>query len=74
MNHGIRIYPNPVTETLFFDTSGLLEVHVLTMDGKLVSKEQVQQQLDVSQLAAGPYLIRIIEGDRVTTTRILKRK
>ena len=74
VNHGIRIYPNPVTETLFFDTSGLLEVHVLTMDGKLVSKEQVQQQLDVSQLAAGPYLIRIIEGDRVTTTRILKRK
>ncbi|MDW3192106.1 MAG: cadherin domain-containing protein [Cytophagales bacterium] len=74
VNNGIRIYPNPVAETLFFDATNVIQVQVLTMDGKLIKKQEVRDQLDVSQLAPGAYVIRVIDGAEITTARILKRK
>lgn len=71
----VTIYPNPVRDVLNIETN-LKEAKVIIRDvsGKTVLIEgQVSERntIDVSQLAAGSYLVEIV--DETTTQRIFKK-
>ena len=74
---GLRIYPNPVLNTLFFDTDRFLYknmiVKVIDLYGRNVLTSTYHyphnKELDVSSLAAGTYILQLNLGER----RIVKK-
>lgn len=75
----IVIYPNPSANGIFtidFGTafSGKAEFSVMNMLGEMILSNQIttsQTQLDLSDFAAGNYLIKIISKEKVVTRKIL---
>lgn len=58
----IRVYPNPVSENLFFagDLRGYEFVKVYTLDGKLVSSTVLDSgKIDMSRFPAGNYILNL---------------
>lgn len=79
----INAYPNPVAEQLNLkikmQESGRYQLSVYDLNGKEMQRETVQLQngenqetLNVSQLAAGHYAVRLSDGKRVATQQIVK--
>ncbi len=80
----INAYPNPVAEQLNLkikmQESGRYQLSVFDLNGKELQRETVQLQngenqevLNVSQLAAGHYAVRLSDGKRVATQQIVKQ-
>lgn len=74
----VNIFPNPATDFCWIHTSQLLnEVKLSIMDvtGKLVKEiyfdSFLQQQIDLSGIAPGTYLIRINTPQRVNTSSLI---
>jgi hypothetical protein len=67
VNANLHVYPNPVSDRLNFDSVEPLEVEVLSMDGKVcIPRQQVQDYLEVEELAAGMYVVVIwVGGEKV---------
>lgn len=81
----VNLYPNPATDqlqvefnnTFQLSTENTIELIVLQLDGKIISRsvidsEQLRSTVDVSQLPAGAYFIRINDGHQVISKRFLK--
>lgn len=64
----LKVFPNPVTQALFLSSTqaqfwGKNYTHqILSLDGKIIAKGSVKQEIDVRELPAGIYLLRIMEG------------
>lgn len=73
----IKLYPNPTTDLLYFDTTGDLsldKVEVYDTIGKRVLSSQINNNsVDVSQLTAGVYFVKIYSGENQTTKKIIKK-
>lgn len=69
----VLVYPNPVVNTLLFDRTNMLEVVVISSDGRICIRENVSGSLNVESLEAGVYLVQINDGLKVTTHRIIKK-
>jgi aryl-phospho-beta-D-glucosidase BglC (GH1 family) len=71
------IYPNPVKDRLFFNTSGDFEkITVFHILGRTVQESPVrknEKSLDVTALEPGIYLVRFSGKDRMVTKKIVKR-
>ena len=75
----INIYPNPVNETLNIslnqNATGTLQI--VDVSGKTVLEESFQNkselQLNVVQLAAGMYVLKIKTGDKSNYRKVLKQ-
>ncbi len=59
-NEAFAIYPNPVSRTVFFDKTS--DVGIYTIEGKLVKVANKTKSINVSDLAAGTYVIMNGEG------------
>ena len=59
------IYPNPATSILFISAPRNVNVMVYAPDGKLVSKKENTNSVDVSDLANGLYVIKIFDENNV---------
>lgn len=60
--NNFKIYPNPVTDNLFFagDLGSYTEVKVYSVDGKLVKTGSISDnKLDLSKLSAGNYILEL---------------
>lgn len=72
----ITIFPNPVHDTLHFKLSGdsnFAEVEIFDARGRLVIQySQKQNQIDVSQLKKGSYLMKISTSQGVQSFNIVK--
>jgi hypothetical protein len=58
-DYSIEIYPNPASDQLFIETSGIpvIEINIYNITGSLVSNiRQPLNRIDVSQLAEGVYI------------------
>lgn len=67
----ITVYPNPTVAGIFFKSETSLEgrsVSVFTVTGQLVSEKKITSEngVDLSQLAAGTYLVRFSDGKNKT--------
>lgn len=56
----VVLYPNPGRNEVFFSRPA--DYELLTVDGQLLSSGRAEQQMDVTQLPAGTYLVRIDGG------------
>ena len=69
----ISIYPNPVVDKLFIQ--GLytqLKVVVYNILGKEVVNKSITNSIDISHLENGVYLMKLSDGAKLTTQRVIK--
>ena len=68
------IYPNPVTNTVYIQgLQGVATVHIFNLAGQRILKQSVQNNLDVSLLKAGIYMLEIIQGDKKASYKLIKQ-
>lgn len=74
VNNGVTIYPNPVTGVLYFKGANFINAKVSTLSGQMIKSVPVlKNQVDVSQLEKGMYLIQLWgEQGLVYTGRFVK--
>lgn len=77
------LYPNPVNDilTIYVPVSvdGILQVEIVTLDGKIVFRQVVEFQsetkkadINVSSIPNGLYLCRLFKNKTVTTNKFIK--
>ena len=80
----VTLFPNPTQDQLNInfnfnrELEAKVNVYVTDMTGKMVQQQQwntaagfQRQQLDVSQLPSGTYLLHILSGDERVTQRFV---
>lgn len=72
----LNVYPNPVNDILFFDTplSGNLKIY--DINGKIVlnqNLENLKNEIDVSELVAGTYLLRFVSDGSTKSLPLIKK-
>ncbi len=74
----ILMYPNPASEKLYFEISGinLFQILIYSMDGKLVLESNNVSTLNVSELESNVYSVKIIDlkSQMSKTTKLLIAK
>ncbi len=70
----LSIFPNPTNSLIYINSSQMIQkVEVLSLDGKLVLSENIiNQQIDVSDLPNGMFLIKIYTDNQVKTLKFIK--
>lgn len=75
----LSLFPNPVTHTLFLVTTpqqllGARYTHqIVNLDGKISHRGALKNEIDVRELPAGIYLLRIMDGPKIyAQTRFVK--
>lgn len=78
----IQVYPNPATQKLYIDLSGIdhngdeMELMVIGMDGSLVMRKTFKAEdlepVSIDQLPANTYQIMVKHGDQIYQHRIVK--
>ena len=73
-NNSIELFPNPAHTFIHIAAKEpVQEVQVYSLDGKLVQRGQLQNnQLDISNLQAGVYIMRVLSGESWKTVRWVK--
>ena len=62
----IRVYPNPATTTVYVDAPVVVSISVISVDGKTVAVQPNAASINVTNLSAGLYFIKIVdENDRL---------
>lgn len=75
-NVGVKIYPNPVQQTLnILSSKKISEIEIYNFEGKRVMKVNSENvnMIDVKQLPAGAYLLKVITNNKTITTKFLKK-
>lgn len=70
----VSVYPNPTTDVLFIESSiPIKEVTVYTLLGQAVMTGIIEDnQLDVSSLSKGVYLLEMTNTDKIFTQKLVK--
>jgi hypothetical protein len=68
------IYPNPFRDELNFSYSDEGMVFVFSLDGRLVKQADWTPKLDMTDLSAGVFLLKVVDraGFEIQTTKIVK--
>ena len=70
----ISIYPNPISDIVYLDGNySQLKAVVYDILGKQVMNEPITDYIDISQLDKGVYILKLYDGVKVTTQRIVKK-
>ena len=75
MSKDITIYPNPVSDKLFFSTKEEIQkVEIFTLTGqKIYHSERNISNLDVSHLDSGNYLLKLFTSEGIVSKLIIKK-
>ena len=69
---GLSIYPNPTTGELFLSVaSNISVVSICDMTGREVLRRPFAQQLDISELSAGNYILSVITDNGVLREKVV---
>jgi len=75
-NSNFTYYPNPVKDVLNISNAAIIsKVEVVNLLGQQVivkSLNDTQGQLDMSELAAGTYLVKLTSEDQIKTIKVIK--
>ena len=76
-NNSLSVYPNPVKDILNINyTENITKIQVVNMLGQEVISKSVnntQNQIDMSHLVQGTYLVKITSNDLVKTMKVIKQ-
>jgi hypothetical protein len=67
----IIIYPNPTSEMLNFNISAY-KIEILDLNGRIVKSTATSNKVDVRNLSAGNYILKIINENSISTHRFVK--
>ena len=70
----ISIYPNPTSDIVYINGNYTqLKVGVFDILGKQLMNKSIKNNIDISQLEKGFYLLQFSDGSKLTTQRIIKK-
>ena len=69
----IRVYPNPTTGNLYIDAMDVQKVECYNQMGQLVGVYDNANELNISDLSNGVYMLRITVPQGVTMRKVVKR-
>lgn len=71
----IKVYPNPVDNILYIETTGENQIQLISLSGAVLKSISVDgaSSIDMSALQSGLYLLRINNGTETSTQKVLKR-
>jgi parallel beta-helix repeat protein len=74
-NSALSIYPNPAIDIVYANYAEKLSMSISGIDGKVLLQESNTNQLDISSLPMGLYILKVTskEGAILRTEKILKR-
>lgn len=75
IDHAVFVYPNPATNYIILETGGIFEIEMYTMTGLIILRQQLpagQNSLDISELKAGIYIIKLKNNTRTETIKFVK--
>jgi len=75
INYQAMISPNPATNKLNVEVMQKSELQILNIQGQILMQQQIQQgknDIDISRLAKGIYILRVCSNDRTEVVRIVK--
>ncbi len=74
--NAVKVYPNPVRDVLNISFESVISsisiYNLLGQEMLTKSMNAKESSIDVSQLAAGTYLVKIIAGDALKTMKVIK--
>lgn len=68
----VAVYPNPANDMIMVEAENVNLVQVMDINGRVVLSSERAGRLDVSALASGVYVVRVVCADGVSTTKIVK--
>ena len=68
----VAIYPNPATSVLRVEGEGIEQVEIIDVNGRVVMNTKAGR-INVSSLADGIYMVRVVTADGVSTQKIVKK-
>ena len=69
----ITVYPNPSRDVLYISGEKVTDVEITDMAGHKVSGEKItEQKVNITSLASGIYIIRLITSHGIATQRFVK--
>ncbi len=70
----VAIYPNPTTGIIYLkNIDPKAKIEIYNLNGGLVQRvELVNNQVNIKNLDAGTYIIKIISDDRINTIKVVK--
>jgi hypothetical protein len=68
----LRVYPNPVANTLFIDGDDVKKVEVYDMRGRLAFAGS-EKTINVSGLASGMYIVKLHTAKGVFSSKVFKK-
>ena len=73
----LKMYPNPTNgDKLYFNHSEDLKINIYNVLGKLIASKKVtidNNQIDISSLSKGIYLVKINSGNQFITKKLIKK-
>lgn len=69
----VAVYPNPVLNMLNIAGDNIQKVEVIDINGRTVLSNDRAGQLDMSNLAEGVYMVRVISADGIHTQKVVKK-
>ena len=67
-----KIFPNPVKDVLRIESIENANISIYTIEGKLIKRTRLQNnEIDMRDLSAGNYLLKIANGKEVVTKQIV---
>lgn len=82
--HHLNIYPNPTSDLIELSLTGSnedVEVSILDLSGKLLYKnkfdnrqESFKTKIDISQIKVSTILVKTVQGNNVSTSKVVIRK
>lgn len=75
-NDIISIYPNPATDYIYVNTKVNAQIEIFNIDGQLVKSINIsssKEPINIQDLTAGNYLVRITTEKEVLSSRLIKK-
>ncbi len=69
----VAVYPNPANDVLNINGEGIQQVNLIDINGRTVMSAAKAGSLNISSLATGVYMVRVITTTGVSTQKIVKK-
>ncbi len=66
----INVYPNPASDIIYINSTGLPEVQIISINGKLINTFNASE-INISGLKNGIYFLKIITDDKIFVKKII---
>lgn len=70
LSKDLFVYPNPVSNTLFVMNKKAISVDIYNLSGQVVASYNNENVIDVTKLAQGSYLVKVVTADKTITEKI----